>query len=189
MESMKLFNPIFRSRFARAFSLVEILGATALVATIAAVSVLSVKDTLMSGQRSAVQKELQNLNTALSNYKSAGGVISDNATARDAVDRLKEGVVLAGSNTEYKPLLSDPDFEVSIGGEVYGLDYAPADGFSYSPASGEGEKFSQAGASEAVGGGGTYPFDITSPTEVLQDFAGMDPNDPAYADYIKLDRK
>jgi len=55
-------------------SLVEVLGATAVVMTVASVVVISAKDTLTASQRSAVQRELQSLNSALNNFKAAGGV-------------------------------------------------------------------------------------------------------------------
>lgn len=59
----------------KGFSLVEILGAIAVVSTLAAVSVVSIKDTVQAGQKAGAQKELQHLNGALQNFRSAGGVM------------------------------------------------------------------------------------------------------------------
>ena len=53
--------------------MVEILGASAIMITLAALALISVKDTLTAGQRSSAQRELQVLNTSLANFKSAGG--------------------------------------------------------------------------------------------------------------------
>jgi Tfp pilus assembly protein PilE len=54
-----------------ALTLVEVLGAVAVTITLAALALLSAKDSIMAGQRSAVQRELQSLNSVLNNYKAA----------------------------------------------------------------------------------------------------------------------
>jgi len=87
--------------------LVEILGAVAVLATVATVSVISVKDSVQAGQKASAQKEIQNLNAALESFKSAGGVIPENATAAEAIGALQRGVDLSGS--EYVPLVSVPE--------------------------------------------------------------------------------
>jgi uncharacterized protein YjbI with pentapeptide repeats/type II secretory pathway pseudopilin PulG len=149
----------FIRRSVQAFTLVEVLGATAVLATLATVSIVSIKDTVQAGQKAAAQRELQVLNSALQNFKSAGGVIPENATADSAIQALKNGVDLAGS--EYTPLLeNEPQRELTIAGEVYDLTYDPEDGFSYETASGEGIGFGGAGLM-AGAGNSTFPFDIT----------------------------
>jgi type II secretory pathway pseudopilin PulG len=134
-----------------AFSLVEILGAVAVLATLATVSIISIKDTVQASQRSAAQRELQKLNTALQNFKSAGGVIRENATAEEAIRDLRGGVDLAGS--ELNSLVSDPPMSVDIGGEEFILAYDPEEGFSYVNEDGEG-----LGGGGGGLGGGSAPF-------------------------------
>ena len=177
----------FKNSIKRAFTLVEILGAAALITTLATVSVLSVKDSITAGQKASIQRELQGLNTSLANFKSAGGVISEGAGAAEALAELQAGVNLSGSS--YSPITSVPELSATIGGTAYELAYDPTAGFSYVP-SGEnaGEVFAGAGAVDGVGlGGVTYPFDITDPAAVskaLADFANMDPSSAGYQDYL-----
>lgn len=170
------------------FSMLEILGAGALILTLAAVSVLSVKDSVAAGQRSSVQRELQGLNTALSNFKSAGGVIAENATTEDALSALMAGVSLSGS--AYTPLTSMPDTSQNIGDIPYSLAYDSTTGFSYVPSGSElGDVLSASGLKDGVGANGqAYPFDITNPAEITQalsEFAGMSPTDPRYQSYLE----
>ena len=133
------------SIFRCAFTLVEILGATALIATLATVSVISVKDSVAAGQRASVQRELQGLNTSLANFKSAGGVIPDNASIEDAIAALQTGVSIAGTDSNYAPLTSVPDLSMMIGGVPYEYVYDPVDGFSCAPVEGMGDTFTGAG--------------------------------------------
>lgn len=86
----------------QAFTLVEVLGAVAGAATLATVSVVSIQDSVKAGQRASVQRELQHLNTALQNFKSAGGVIPPDTSAEAAVTALQVGTNLEGSN--FSPL-------------------------------------------------------------------------------------
>ena len=172
----------------KAFAIVELLGAVAVVATIATISVISVKDTVAAGQRAATQRELQNLNTALQNFKSAGGVIPPMATVSDAVSALMTGTDLVGGVT-YAPLSSQPALETIIGGVPYSLAYDSAGGFSAVPTSGSGEIFEGGGTPVGAGEGGegVYPFDITDSGTVAQalvTFAGKSPGDPDYQSYI-----
>jgi type II secretory pathway pseudopilin PulG len=109
-------NPFYKSP-TRAFSLVEVLGAVAVLATLAAVSIVSIKDTVQAGQKASAQREIQALNAALQSFKSAGGVIPANATVDEVVQALKVGTDLAGRG--YAPLTNDPSGEVQIAGATY----------------------------------------------------------------------
>ena len=174
--------------FARAFALVELLGAVAVVATIATISVISVKGTIAAGQKSAVQKELQNLNTSLQNFRSAGGVIQENAAVADVLAALQAGVDIGGG-AMYAPLTTLPDLESSIGGIPYTLAYDPITGFSAVPSGATiGEVLSGGGEMSGVGAEGVaFPFDITDPAATAQaiaDFEGMSPGDPEYQSYL-----
>jgi len=179
----------FTSYSTRALTLVEVLGAVAVLATVATVSVISVKDTVQAGQKASAQKEIQNLNAALESFKSAGGVIPDNATAEDAVAALMRGVDLGGS--EYAPLISVPESSLTIAGEPYTLAYTPEGGFSYVNDNG-GDLIGGSG-SPLVGAVGapsapTYPFDITNPTEAseaLNHLQEIDPSDPNFVSYLE----
>ena len=124
------------SLFRRAFTIIEILGAAALITTLALVSVISVKDSVSAGQRATMQKELQALNTALNNFKGAGGVIDPDASVSDALGSLQAGTSIGGA-TVYAPLSGAPPFEASIGGMPYSLSYDADAGFSYIPAGSE----------------------------------------------------
>lgn len=172
----------------KAVTLIEVLGTAALIATLAAISVISVKDSVSAGQRSSVQKELQGLNAALQNFKSAGGTINEGSSASAAVSTLMQGTDLM-AGISYTPLASAPALETTIGGVPYALEYDTAEGFSYVPSGAvSGDVLIGAGAESGVGvGGEVYPFDITSPdslSQALSDFRSMDPNDPAYASYL-----
>jgi len=174
----------FNKYSARALSLVEVLGAVAVLATVVTVSVISVKDTVQSGQKASAQKEIQNLNTALENFKSAGGVILENATVTEAIAALQQGVDLAGS--EYAPLVSVPESEVLIAGEAYSLAYDPEEGFSYGNADGTGITGAGTYGAALAATGGSYPFDISDPNDVAQaisTFSGIATEDPAYTAY------
>jgi type II secretory pathway pseudopilin PulG len=115
-------------RSVRAFTLVEMLGVIAIIATLGTVSIISIKDAVQAGQKAAVQREVQTLNTALQNFKSAGGVIQENATVTQVINALKVGTNLEGSN--FAPLTSDPQLTWTIAGEEYNLTYHFEDGFS-----------------------------------------------------------
>lgn len=167
-----------------AFSVIEMLGAIAIIATVATVSTISVKDTLAAGQRSAIQKELQNLNNGLSNFKSAGGVIPDNATVSDALAALQTGATLGGAS--YSPLTSMPELTKTIGGVPYSLAYDPVTGFSYVPI-GEVAGGVYNGAGTKVPAQSDYPFNIGDPAAAqaaLASLASMDPESQEYQDYL-----
>ena len=177
------------SLFRRAFTLVEILGAAALITTLATISVISVKDSVAAGQRASIQRELQGLNTSLSNFKSAGGIIPDNATVADAIAALQTGVSIAGTDSNYAPLTSVPDLNnMMIGGVPYEYIYDPVNGFGCAPVEGAGETFTGSGTgADAQNSGNTYPFDITDSaamTRALDDFKAMSPGDAGYQEYL-----
>jgi type II secretory pathway pseudopilin PulG len=161
-------------------SMVEILGAVAVVSTLASLAVVSVKDSVQAGQRSAVQRELQTLNSAWNSFKAAGGKIEPDSSAEDAIRSMREGVKV--SDTEnYTPLTEDPDWLKEIGGETYRLEYDDETGFAYTP-DGEGVSFTDAGAERRSQGFGGYPFDPQdrdAAMAALDSLAGMDAGDPA----------
>ena len=165
-------------------SLIEILGAVTLTMTLASVAIISAKDSLQAGQRSAVQRELQSLNTALNNYKAAGGTVAPGTPVEDVIALLQQGVKM--SDSDYAPLVDDPDLTKRIGDKDYNLAYDDITGFSYVP-DGEGAEFAQAGAEAEVGVGG-YPFDPSNAEEALAALAalqGMNPNDPAFGNTLE----
>jgi type II secretory pathway pseudopilin PulG len=167
------------TKISRAFSLVEVLGATAVVVTLASVAVVSVKDSLLAGQRSAVQRELQTLNSAWNSFKSAGGVIVPGSTAEDAVRDMRKGVKVSDTE-DYLPLTEDPDLLKEIGGETYRLNYDDETGFSYTP-DGGGAEFADAGSEKQNQGFGGYDFDPqnrAAAMAVLESLATLDVGDP-----------
>lgn len=174
-------------RKTKALSLIEILGAVTVTMTVASVAIISAKDSLVAGQRSAVQRELQSLNTVLNNFKAAGGTINADASATQAIDQLKRGVNV--SDSEYAPLVDDPELTKRIGGTDYNLAYDDNTGFSYETEDEESE-FTQAGVEtpkegESLGG---YPFDTTNrqaALEALASLSGMNPDHPDYANYLE----
>jgi len=170
------------TKLSKGLSLVEILGAVAVIATVATVSVISVKDTVLAGQRSAAQKELQHLNSALQNYRSAGGAVPSDSSAQDVVNLLKEGVDLSGS--DFTPLTSDPALTRDIAGMPYSLEYDDAVGFTYEPEDGSGLILAGAGSEQPAGGaGGTFPFDVNDPAAAqaaLEQLATLEPGSEEY---------
>jgi hypothetical protein len=160
------------------------MGAVAVILTVATVATLSVKDTVQAGTKAAMQRELQQLNTALNNFEAAGGVITPGMdTVEEVIEALKGGVDLAGGT--FDPLATDPALRVSMDGDTYELGYTPEEGFAYSPASGTGDPIT--GAGEMGVASGTYPFDVTSAGSVREAadyFAGLDSTDPARQSYV-----
>jgi uncharacterized protein YjbI with pentapeptide repeats len=74
---------------------------------------------------------------------------------------------------------------VTLDGETYNLDYTPGEGFSYVPASGTGAAITGGGALGAPAG--TYPFDVTDATKVMEAaayFGGLDRSDPNREPYV-----
>jgi type II secretory pathway pseudopilin PulG len=163
-------------------SLVEMLGAVAVITTLATVSVISVKDTVQAGQKSAAQKELQHLNTALQNFRSAGGAVPHDADVDTVVNLLKGGVDLSGSN--FTPLSSDPDMTRDIAGVPYTLEYDDEYGFTYEPEFGEGGILGGSGAESA---GSTFTFDVNDPVAAqaaLAELATLEPGTQEYNDVL-----
>lgn len=159
-------------------TLVEVLGATAVIVTLATVSVVSIRDSVQAGQKAVMQREVQLLNVALEEYKSAGGVIADDASVTDALSLLEEGVDLAGDgNKDYAPLVNTPPLQMTVAGEAYDLTFTPQEGFAYTNAAGEGVGFSGAALQpvEPVITNGSLP-------SVLSYMSTLAPNSPAYAD-------
>lgn len=74
----------------------------------ATVSAVSIKDAVSAGQKAAVQRELQSLNTTLQRFTATGGVIPEGAGVVEALDALKGGVDLTGSEVEFNPLANLP---------------------------------------------------------------------------------
>jgi len=161
----------------RAFSLVEILGAVAVTLTLATVSVVSIKDAVSAGQKAAAQRELQTLNTSLQNFLSAGGAIRPGADIAEALEDLRTGIELSGS--EFSPLSDLPPLSLSIAGEAYELTYDPEDGFSYVSASGEG--LGLAGQELASAGASGNAINDANVGDYLTQLAMLDSTDPEYA--------
>jgi type II secretory pathway pseudopilin PulG len=156
----------------KGLSLIEILGVTTVVMTVASVAVISVKDSLKAGQRSAVQRELQSLNTALNNFKAAGGVIDDGSLAENAVRKMRDGVGVSDLES-FVPLTEDPDWLKEIDGETYRLDYNEKDGFTYVPDSGAGPAFSDGGRETTSLGPGAFDFDPSNREAALAALNGL----------------
>jgi uncharacterized protein YjbI with pentapeptide repeats len=157
-----------------AFSLIEVLGAVTVGATLATISYVSVKDGLQAGQRSAVQRELQALNNAWNNFKAA-----------DALRALRSGQDLSGAN--FAQLTEDPPMTMEIGGETYSLAFDAESGFSYVPDNGGAALTGGGGEQTPQNSSEGFPFDITDPDAVaraLAELEQMSPEDPRYWDYI-----
>jgi len=165
----------------KGLSLPEILGATLIVLTLATVSVLTVRDTLSAGQRSAVQRELQGLNAALTSFRGAGGVIESGSTPPQAVDALMNGVDL--DTSKYQPLTRRPPEVMEVAGAPLYLNYEDNGGFTYT-------------SEDTVGSGdedthimpeAAYPFDISNADAIQQAlavFADMSDLDPLAQSYL-----
>jgi len=163
----------------RGFTLIEILGAITVAAVLATVSVVTVQDTFKSGQRAAAQRELQHLNTALQNFRSAGGVIPAGASAEVAIDALQVGTNLSGSN--FNPLPTRPAMTTSIGGEPYRLMYDPELGFSYRH--GKDPTLAFAG-SEVDAAMSLFAFTETGVSAGLDTFSQLNRGDEDYQIYL-----
>jgi prepilin-type N-terminal cleavage/methylation domain-containing protein len=166
----------------RAFTLVEILGAVAVLAVLAGLATLSIRDSVVAGQKAAMQRELQTLNTSLQNFKSAGGTFEGVTDAAGAVDRMRGGVDLSGSG--FTPLTMSPDFSKELGGDLLTLNFDPDTGFSYRHSSGDG----------SLGGvladpGVSNPVSLFQMTDegvlgALEFFVTLSPGDQNYNQYL-----
>jgi type II secretory pathway pseudopilin PulG len=179
------FSMLLRAKNVSGMSLVEVLGATTLLMALASVAVISTKDSLKAGQRSTVQRELQSLNTALNNFKAAGGTIAPDADARKAVQAMRYGVGISDMES-YAPLTEDPDWSKTVGDETYNLLYDDTQGFTYAadllpPKKGTPQ------TSEGKPTGG-YGFDISDKDAALAALAALatlNPEDPAYGSSLE----
>lgn len=167
------------------FSLVEILGAVAVLATLASIAFISVKDSVQAGQKAAAQRQLQALNTSLQNFKSVGGVVPETTNPDAVLAAMGAGVGVAGS--EFIPTISDPPSSLQIAGESFNLGYDPEGGFTYGKADGNG--LAQGGQSISGIGGTTpaYPFDISDSSAVaaaLDTLREMNLEDPEAEEYL-----
>jgi len=170
---------------AKGFSLLELLGAVTVTMAVASVVIISVRDTTLAGQRSAVQRELQALNTALHNYKSAGGIIPADLGPQDILALLRRGVKMEDS--DYSPLVTDPELTKRIGNTDYDLRYSDDSGFSYVP-EGEGPEFVQAGQEVGSLPEEGYAFDPSNVEEAqaaLEYLQGLNPEDPEYGSLLE----
>jgi Tfp pilus assembly protein PilE len=158
-------------------TLVEVLGATAVLVTLATISVVSIRDSVQAGQKATLQREVQQLNTALEEYKSAGGVIPEDTAVEDVLTLLKDGVDLAGDgDKDYASLVTDPPLQMQVAGETYDLTYTPQEGFAYTNANGEG--IGGSGQSSTLGSEPLISND-TVPNMISQ-LQGYAPGSPAY---------
>jgi hypothetical protein len=165
--------------YSKAFSLVEVLGVVAVVSTLAVVSVVSIKNTVQAGQKAGAQKELQHLNSALQNFRSAGGVMEPGVDARGAIDALQGGVELSGS--DFTSLSTDPAMSREIDGETYNLMYDEEDGFTYGLEDGSGELLS--GSGQVAAAQEPFPFDVNDPAaaaNALNELATLEPGSEEY---------
>lgn len=169
----------------RGFSLVEMLGVVACIAVLATVAMVSTKDAVTAGRTSALQRELQGLNTALVNFQSAGGMIPSNADVKAAVQSLIVGTQLDGGT--FKPLTAEPQFYRPLQGTTYFLSYDPVSGFSYRASNPVAGGYAGAGSrddSQAA----PFVFDITSGSAfdtALPEFLSLSPDDPDFESYLR----
>ena len=169
------------SRVFSAFSMVEILGGCAILMVVAGVATISVKDTLVAGQRSTIQRELQQLNTAMGNLRSAGADVTGVDSTDAALDVLRVGVQL-GDGSTFKPLTGEPEREKTVGGSTFRLGYNPETGFYYSDGL---QEFAGSGETSEPGDQlrDALRFDPTNPDSIrdaLLRMVSMNPEDPEY---------
>jgi uncharacterized protein YjbI with pentapeptide repeats len=174
--------PYRRHSLTYGLTLTEVLGAIAISITIASLALISTKDTLLSGQRSAIQRELQTLNSALNSFKAAGGTIASGSSAMEAIRQMREGVGV--SDLEYSPLIREPDEMKKLGDQTYRLNYDDSTGFNYVPDDTQQGFFGDSGREINPQSTSTYAFDPSNPSAVaqaLQALSALHPEDPAYS--------
>jgi type II secretory pathway pseudopilin PulG len=167
------------------FTLVEVLGVVACVAVLATVALVSTKDAVSAGRTSALQRDLQGLNTALVNFQSAGGAIPRNADAKAAVQSLMVGTQLGGET--FKPLMSEPQFFRPMGETTFFLFFDPDTGFSYRAANPADGGYAGAGSRDDSQGA-PFVFDISSGSAfatALPEFLSLSPDDPDFESYLR----
>jgi uncharacterized protein YjbI with pentapeptide repeats/type II secretory pathway pseudopilin PulG len=170
-----------------AFSLIEILGACAILLTLGSIAIISTKDMVTAGSTASLQRELQTLNTVAQNFKSAGGVIPDTFSATQVLELLHIGTDLSG--TQYQPLPEIPDTQRVANGIPYELQFSNAQGFFFMPANeATGAVFFATGATAGIAvNGQIYPFDITDPEATQQaqnNFVSLIPSSPEHQEML-----
>jgi prepilin-type N-terminal cleavage/methylation domain-containing protein len=168
------------------FTLVEILAVVACVSVLATVALISTQESVSASRMAALQRELQTLNTALVNFRGAGGVVPEGADARRAVEALQVGTELGGET--YKALLTTPEFTRPLEGTTYFLKYDEGRGFTYE-ASDPTSSMSYVGAGgTAEASGGAFVFDITNVgafDAAVAEFVSLLPDDPRYPGFLE----
>jgi type II secretory pathway pseudopilin PulG len=124
-----LFGRVQQSFAVRAFTMVEILGAVGVAATLAVIAITSVSGTIEAGQKAAMQRELQTLNATWQNYTSMGGVMVEGADAPVAARTLMVGTDLSG--VSFQGLTKEPSYKQYLGGERFVMVFNGNTGFSY----------------------------------------------------------
>lgn len=95
-----------------AFTLVELLGVIAIIATLSSVVVASIQGSLSASREAAQQRQIQTLNSALAQWEAAGGTYNTWFYSGSAYQRAKElysAMVGAGSMGAGKPDLGMPE--------------------------------------------------------------------------------
>jgi len=167
------------------FTLVEVLAVVGCVSVLATVALISTHGAVSAGKVAALQRELQTLNTALVNFRSAGGVVPEGSDARRAIEALQVGTQLGGET--YKALLTTPEFYRPLEGTTYFLKYAEDRGFTYDTTDPESST-GYVGSGATAASGSAFVFDITSEGAfdvALMEFASLMPDDPMYLGYLE----
>jgi len=93
------------------------------------------------------------------------------------------------SDSNYTPLIGDPELTKTIGNKDYNLVYDDNTGFSYVPEDGDGAEFAQGGAEIGANPAGEgFVFDPTSAAAIQAALSALDNlnvEDPLYAQYLQ----
>lgn len=118
----------FSARSEAGLGLFELLCACTLLALLSLIVISSVQNTLNAGKFEELRLQTKILNESWQKLVGAGGGVGT-TSAKEAVDLMVNGIEFGGVN--FRTLAGAPEFEATIGNQIFSLEFSPVGGFRY----------------------------------------------------------